>query len=298
VVTTIGELHSLARSRTPCTIAVACAHDEDVLLSLDRAAAQGLVRPVLIGRGAEIDRLRERLALSRPGPDVVDCTDDARASELAVRKVSAGEAQMLMKGHVSTSVFLRAVLNKEWGLRKRPLLSHLAVFEMPDPARLLFVTDVAMSVAPDLAQKIQIIDNAVEVAQRLGIERPRVAVVAAVETVNPEMPATIDAAILAKMADRGQIRGCVVDGPLALDNAVSAEAARRKGISGPVAGAADVLVVPDIEAGNLLYKALGLLARWRLAAVVVGAAAPIVLTSRADSDDAKYNSIALAATLA
>ena len=297
MVNSIRDLHQLARKGAPRTISVACAHDEDVLASLDRAAADGLVHPLLIGRRADIEALRARLGLERLEAETLDCSGDTEAVELAVRTVVSGRAQMLMKGLVATSVFLKGVLNKEWGLRKRALLSHVGVFEIPDQRRLLLVTDVAMSIAPDLAQKAQILENAVELAHRLGIERPRVAALAAVENVNAEMPATIDAAALAKMADRGQIKGCIVDGPLALDNALVAEAARRKGITSPVAGCADILLVPNIETGNVLYKALGLLAGWPLAAVVLGASVPVVLTSRADSDETKFNSIALAAAV-
>jgi phosphate butyryltransferase len=173
----------------------------------------------------------------------------------------------------------------------------VALYEAQDPQRLVLFTDVAMNIAPDLSQKAQILENAVWLAHALGVERPKVAAVAAVETVNPEMPATVDAAALAKMADRGQIKGCVVDGPLALDNALSLEAARHKRITSPVAGVADVLLLPDIEAGNVLYKILGLVKVWPLAAIVVGASAPVVLTSRADSDETKFNSIALAAAV-
>jgi len=297
VVNSIRDLHQLARKGKARTIAVACAHDEDVLASLNRATAEGMVHPLLIGRRADIETLRERLGLERLEAETLDCAGDAEAVELAVRSVASGRAQMLMKGLVSTSVFLKGVLNKEWGLRKRALLSHVGVFEIPDQRRLLLVTDVAMSIAPDLVQKAQILENAVELAHQLGIERPRVAALAAVENVNAEMPATIDAAALAKMADRGQIKGCIVDGPLALDNALVAEAARRKGITSPVAGCADILLVPNIETGNVLYKALGLLAGWPLAAVVLGASVPVVLTSRADSDETKFNSIALAAAV-
>jgi phosphate butyryltransferase len=297
VVTTVCELHDLARRGPARTIAVPWPHDEDVLVSLDRAAAAGLVRPLLVGRGEAIASIRERLGLSRLDEALVECGSDAEAVEIAVRKVARGEAQMLMKGLVSTSVFLRGVLNKEWGLRQRPLLSHVALYETPAPERLVLFTDVAMNIAPDLGQKAQILENAVALAHRLGIERPRVAAIAAVETVSADMPATIEAAALAKMADRGQIKGCVVDGPLALDNALSVEAARHKGIVSPVAGAADVLLLPDIEAGNVLYKIMGLLGGRPLAAILVGASAPVVLTSRADSDATKFNSIALAAAI-
>ncbi|HEY3381970.1 MAG TPA: bifunctional enoyl-CoA hydratase/phosphate acetyltransferase [Vicinamibacterales bacterium] len=295
--TSICDLHAVARKGTPRTIAVACPHDEDVLMSLDRAAAAGVVRPLLIGRPATIEALCKSLKLDRFNPDIVECADDAGAVEVAVRKVRSGEAQMLMKGMVSTGTFLKGILNKEFGLRKRALLSHVAVFEVQDPRRLVLMSDAAMNIAPDLLQKVQILENAVDLSHALGVERPAVAAIAAVETVNPEMPATVDAASLAKMADRGQIKGCIVDGPLALDNALSVEAARHKGIASPVAGVADILVVPDIEAGNVLYKALGLLGSWPMAAIIVGASAPVVLTSRADSDETKFNSIALAAAI-
>jgi phosphate butyryltransferase len=297
VVTSFSALHELAQTGLPRTIAVAWPHDEDVIVSLGRAAAAGLVRPLLAGRRSVIEPICARVGLARPPGEVVECASDAEAIETAVRKVASGEAQMLMKGLVSTSAFLKGILNKDWGLRKRPLLSHVAVFEFHDPDRLVLVTDVAMNIAPDATGKAQIIDNAVDLANRLGIERPRVAALAAVETVSTDMPATIDAAVLAKMADRGQIKGCLVDGPLALDNALFAEAARHKGITSPVAGCADILLVPDIEAGNVLYKVLSMVARVPLAAVIVGASAPIVLTSRADSDETKFNSIALAAAI-
>jgi len=298
VVTSIRALHELARSATPRTIAVAWPHSEDILIALDRAAGSGLVRPLLAGQRAVIEQLRERLGLDRRPADVIECASAVEAVEVAVRRVAKGEAQMLMKGDVATAVFLKGILNRDWGLRKRPLLSHVAVFEVGRPGRLVLVTDVAMNIAPDVTEKAQILENAVGLAHKLGIERPRVAALAAVDTVSGDMPATVEAAALAKMADRGLITGCIVDGPLALDNALLAEAARQKGITGPVAGCADILLVPDIEAGNVLYKALGLVARLPVAAVVVGASAPVVLTSRADSDEAKFNSIALAAAIA
>lgn len=296
-VSTIRQLHALAKQGNPRTIAVACPHDDDVLLSLDRATTAGVVRPLLVGRRAVIESVCAKLHLDSFKPDIIECSDDTAAVEMAVRKVKSGEAQMLMKGLVSTGTFLKGVLNKEFGLRDRPLLSHVAIFEAADPERLVLFTDVAMNIAPDLAQKVQILENAVGLARRLGIDRPKVAAIAAVETVNAEMPATLEAAALAKMSERGQIKNCVVDGPLALDNALFVEAARHKGITSPVAGVADVLLLPDIEAGNVLYKAIGLVAKMPLAAVIVGASAPVVLTSRADSDETKFNSIALAAAI-
>ncbi len=297
MVTSIRELHELARRGTPRTLAVAWPHDEDVLLSLDRAVNHGIVRPLLAGRREIVEDVARRAGLPRVDADFLECESEAQAIEAAVQAVRVGRAQMLMKGLVSTSSFLRGVLNKEWGLRKAALLSHVTVFEGRAPERLVLLTDVAMNIAPDIQAKVQIIENAVEFARRLGIAVPKVAALAAVETVTPDMPATIDAAVLSKMGDRGQIKGCVVDGPLALDNALSVEAARHKGISSPVAGCADVLLVPDIEAGNVLYKAISILAGCRMAAVILGASAPVVLTSRADSDETKFNSIALAAAV-
>lgn len=295
--TTLSDVHELARRGARRSVAVAWPHDEDVLVSLARAAREGLAQPLLVGRRSAIEAVRARAGLGSFEAGIVECETEASAVEVAVRKVAGGEAQMLMKGLVPTSVFLRGVLNKEWGLRQRPLLSHVAVFEFADPARLVLLTDVAVNIAPDLAQKAQILENAVDLARRLGVERPKVAALAAVETVSADMPATIEAAALAKMADRGQIKGCVIDGPLALDNALLADAARHKRITSPVAGCADILLAPDIEAGNVLYKALSLVARLPVAAVIVGASAPVVLTSRADSDETKFHSIALAAAV-
>lgn len=297
MVTSIQQLHDLARTGIRRTIAVAWPHDDDVLLSLQKAAAAGIVEPLLVGRREVIEHLCKGLGITLEA-QVLEVETEADAVEQAVRTVRAGQAQMLMKGLVSTGLFLKGILNKDWGLRKRALLSHVSLFDAHDPDRVVLFTDVAMNIAPDLAQKTQIIENAVELAHRLGIAKPKVAAIAAVETVNPDMPATLDAAALSKMADRGQIKGCVVDGPLALDNAVSIEAARHKGITSAAAGCADILLLPDIEAGNVLYKTLGQLTSIPLAAVIVGAAAPVVLTSRADSDETKFNSIALAAAVA
>ena len=199
-----------------------------------------------------------------------------------------------MKGNLPTAVILKAVLNGEYGLRTGKVLSHVAVFEVPNYDRLLFVTDAAMNIAPDLAAKVQIVKNAVATAHACGIERPIVAPLAAVESVNPSMIPTTDAASLVVMNMRGQIDGCIIDGPLALDNAVSVSAAKQKGLTGETAGKADVLVVPNIEAGNILYKSLMYFAQAKVGAIIQGATAPIVLTSRADSAESKVYSLALA----
>jgi phosphate butyryltransferase len=189
------------------------------------------------------------------------------------------------------------VLDKECGLRKSDVLSHFALFEVPTYHKLIGLTDAAMVIAPDLKTKIAIINNAVEFMNKLGITRPKVAILGAVEVVNESMPATLDAALLSKMNQRGQIKNCIIDGPLAYDNAVSAESAHHKGIVSDVAGDADLLIVPDIEAGNILYKAYGFSANAKLAATILGAAAPIVLTSRSDTEEAKQASIVMAAAI-
>lgn len=204
-----------------------------------------------------------------------------------------------MKGKVGTADILRAVLDKEKGLRTGRLLSHVTAFEIQGWGRLLFMTDGAMNIAPDLGQKAQIAQNAVDVLRGLGFARPKVAALAAVELVNPDMPAALEGALLAKMADRGQIKDCIVDGPLALDNAISLHSAQVKGIDSPVAGQADILLVPDIEAGNVLYKAIVYFGKEaRVSGVIAGAKAPVVLTSRSDSHQAKLDSIALSAVYA
>jgi len=202
-----------------------------------------------------------------------------------------------MKGKVGTSSLLRAVLNKEWGLRSGALLSHFAIFEVEAYHKLIAVTDVAMNIAPNLQDKISIVNNAVACLNKLGIEMPKVAVLGAVEMVSENMQATLDAALLSKMNQRDQIKNCIIDGPLAFDNAISLESANHKGIKSDVAGDTDLLLMPDIEVGNVLYKSLVFFAHSGVAAVILGATAPIVLTSRSDSDQAKYYSILLAAAI-
>ena len=205
------------------------------------------------------------------------------------------EGDLLMKGKVGTSDMLKSVLNKDYGLRTGKLLSHFAYFEVENYHKLIAVTDVAMNIAPNLTEKIAILNNAVKVLNNLGIGRPKVAVLGAVEKVNTEMKATLDAALLSKMNQRDQIQNCIVDGPLAFDNAVSLESARHKEIKSEVAGDTDLLLMPDIEVGNVLYKSLVFFAKAKVASMIVGASVPIVLTSRSDSDQAKFDSILLAA---
>ena len=217
-----------------------------------------------------------------------------KAVELAVKMVHNKDAEILMKGKVGTSTLLKSVLNKEWGLRTGRLLSHFALFEVETYHKLLAVTDVAMNISPKLQEKIAIINNSVDCFHKLGITMPKVAVLGAVEMVNENMEATLDAALLSKMNQREQIKGCIIDGPLAFDNAVSIDSAKHKGIKSDVAGDTDLLLMPDLEVGNVLYKSLVFFANAKVASVILGAAAPIVLTSRSDSEQAKHDSILLA----
>jgi phosphate butyryltransferase len=287
----LAAVKGLPRSR----VAVAAAHDDAVLDAVKGASELGIADFVLVADEPKLKKMAAEMGVDLSGVEVIHEPDARKAAYKAVALTSSGEADMFMKGMVSTADFLRAVLDKEVGLRTGSILSHSFVFEMPGFDRLLLVTDPAMNVAPTLAQKADIIQNAAGLARVLGINPPKVAVLAAVETVNPDMPATLDAAALAKMAERGQIKGAIIDGPLALDNAISVEAAHHKGIKSPVAGLADILMVPDIEAGNMLGKAMVYFGRPRMAGLVLGASKPVVATSRADSADSKVMSLALGA---
>ena len=274
-------------------LSVAVAQDEPVLEAVKAAKERGIADAILVGDKDKIEEVAAKIDMDLTAFEIVHEADVKKATLKAIELVSSGTADMVMKGLVDTATFLRSVLNKEVGLRTGKLMSHVSVFEVEGIDRLILLTDAAFNTYPDLKQKVQIINNSVMVAKACGIENPKVAPVCAVEVVNPDMPATIDAALLSKMSDRGQIKGCIVDGPLALDNALSEEAAHHKGVTGPVAGKADILVVPDIEAGNILYKSITYFAKCENAGLIVGSKAPIILTSRADSDKTKLNSIAL-----
>jgi phosphate butyryltransferase len=277
------------------TIAVAAAEDQEVIDAVADALERNLGNFILYGDQEKIATILKVKNISwKQNLKIVHADSKAAAAELAVKAVFNKEANVLMKGNIPTNIFLKAVLNKEYGLRTGRVLSHVAVFEVPDFNRLIFVTDAGMNIAPDLEQKAHIVQNAVSLASALGIESPKVAPIAAVEVVNPVMQATIDAAALTMMNKRGQITGCIIDGPLALDNAVSVAAAEHKGIHSEVAGNADILMVPTIEVGNALYKSLVYFAKAKVGAVIAGAKVPIVLTSRADTAESKLYSLALA----
>lgn len=280
-------------------MAVAVAEDHEVIEAVAKAIKLQLAQFRLYGNQEKImGMLQEHGLQTSEHVEVIAAMSSAEAAELSVKAVRNGEADVLMKGNIPTANILKAVLNKEWGLRKGSVLSHVAAFEVQNYDRLIFVTDAAMNIAPDVTQKAAIIQNTVEVAQAIGIDLPKVAPIAAVEVVNPAMQATIDAAMLTQMNRRGQIKDCIVDGPLALDNAVSQIAAEHKGIVSDVAGKADILLVPTIEAGNVLYKSLVYFADAKVGAMIAGAKAPIVLTSRADSAETKVYSLALAVATA
>jgi len=297
VLTKLSDLYELAKKSSKKKLAVAVAHDEHCLEAICAVARKGLVEAILIGNEKKIREIALKLKLDISSMTIINEEIDGNAVKRAVKLVRNKEADILMKGNVPTAIFLRGVLDKEEGLRKGEILSHFALFEVPTYHKLLGLTDAAMIPAPDLKTKIAIINNAVDFMNKLGYEKPKVAILAAVEMVNEAMPATLDAALLSKMNQRGQIKNCIIDGPLAYDNAVSSESAKHKGIVSEVAGDADLLIVPDIEAGNILYKAFGFSANATLAAVVLGAAAPIVLTSRSDTEEAKQASIVMAAAI-
>lgn len=292
------ELLDLAVIKGPKRLAVACAQDDDALKAIKTAYDLGVVNGYLVGDEVQIRAIATEINLDLSGFEIINITDLAEASLKAVELVSTGKADLVMKGLVDTSIILKAVLNKEVGLRTGNALSHVAIFDVPTYHKILLVTDAAMNIAPDLMTKKQIIENSLFVTRALEIEKPNVGVICAKEKVSEAMIATVDAGELVKMNQDGQITGCFVGGPFALDNAVSKEAAEIKGIKDPMAGDVDVLLCPTIEAGNVLYKALNFLANAQSAGIIVGAKAPVVLTSRADSDDSKLNSIALGVLMA
>jgi len=281
-------------------IAVAAAQEASVLEAVADAWKAGIAEPILVGDPELIEKARQEAnggkGLDLSAFEIIPVKDLYASAVKAVELVRNGEAAFLMKGIIDTSLLLKAALNKETGINAGRLASHVAVMEVPTYHKLFVVTDAALNIAPDLPALIDIIASAVKVSNSLGVATPKVAMLAAVEKVNPDkMPCTVAASILTQMNRRGQIKGCIIDGPLALDNAISAESARIKKIVSDVAGDADILVAPDIEAGNILYKCLLDLAQAKGAGIVMGAAKPIVLTSRADTAETKLASIALAA---
>jgi phosphate acetyltransferase len=287
-----------AKALPPLPTAVAHPCDESSLTAAVDAARSGLLTPLLVGPGARIKAVAEKSGLDLAGMEIVDVPHSYAAAERAVELAREGRAEALMKGSLHSDELLGEVIKRDTGLRTARRISQCFIMDVPDYAEALIITDAAVNIAPTLEEKADIVRNAIDLAHALGVTEVRVAILSAVETVNPSMPSTIEAAALCKMADRGQITGGTLDGPLALDNAISAEAARIKGIRSSVAGRANVLVAPDLEAANMLAKSLSFLAKADAAGIVLGARVPIILTSRADSVTTRLASYAVASLVA
>lgn len=277
-------------------IAVAVAEDADVMSAVHDAVERGIAEAVLVGDAKKIKAIIAKNDFALAQCEIIDEADHKSAAEAAVRLVKTGDAQVLMKGSLHTAILMHAILDREKGIRAGGLLSHVGIIDSPMLNRLIFLSDPGMVALPTLKQKIDIINNAVPIARGLGVQEPKVACISAVEVVNPEIPSTMDAAILAVMSQRGQFKNCLVDGPLALDNAINPEAAKHKGVKSPslVVGNADILIVPNIETGNAILKASRNLGGCSTAGVLAGATAPVVMSSRADSAINKLRSIACA----
>ncbi|WP_374709781.1 bifunctional enoyl-CoA hydratase/phosphate acetyltransferase [Paraburkholderia graminis] len=288
----------LALERGPVRMAVVHPCDSPSLAALSAAWGAGLIDPVIVGPRERIQALATAARIDLAGIEIDDVPHSHAAATRAVELAARGHVRALMKGSLHTDELMSAVVRPESGLRTGKRISHCFLMQLPAYDHPFMITDAAVNVAPDLEQKRGIVQNAIDLAHALGLALPRVAILGAVETVNPQMRSTLDAAALSKMADRGQLSGALVDGPLGFDNAISVRAARLKGIASPVAGRADILVVPDLEVGNMLVKQLEFLSGAASAGIVLGAKVPIVLTSRADSVSARMASCALAALLA
>ena len=281
------------------TVAVACAQDDAVLEAVKAAKERGIADAILVGNEAEIKTIARTLKMHIDEYKIINVEDPVEAARTAVKLVHDGEADMYMKGLIDTKTFLKSVLDKEVGLRTDKTLSHVCVFEIKGVDHLLFLSDVAFVPYPDLATKANIIKNTVEIAHACGVECPKVAPIAAVEVVNPKMPCTVEADELTKMNENGEITGCIVDGPLSLDLAIEPQAAFHKGTTDrKIVGDADVLLFPDIHAGNITYKCLVHTAECKNGNILTGTSAPVILTSRSDEFEVKVNSIALAAIVA
>lgn len=292
------ELISKANQKTLQKVSVSNAQDEPVLQAVKAAKEQNIATAILVGDEAKIREIAASIDMDLTDFEIINEPDTEAAALKAVELVHNGKADILLKGLLETKTFLKSVLNKEVGLRTGKMLSHVCVFEIEGINRLLFFTDVAFNTYPTLADKVNIINNAVEVAHACGIECPKVAPLCAVETVNPKMQPTVDADNLTKMYEGGDFKGCQIYGPLSMDLAIDPEAAVHKGVTNPVAGHADILLFPNIDAGNITYKILVRTAKVKIGNVLVGTSAPVVLTSRSDDFETKLNSIALATVIA
>lgn len=298
MIKTMMDLVKRAELLTSKTMVVAAANDHPVLEAVVMAKNAHIIQPILVGDAKEIERILIELKSQPKDYQIIDIKDPLEASEEAVKLVSTGKGDILMKGFVDTSVILRAALDKDFGLRTPNRISHVSVMEIPTYHKLLMMSDGAMNIDPNVDIKQEIIENGVEVLHAIGIKTPKVGMIAAVEKVNPKMQATLDAVELIERNQNDRIKGCIIGGPFALDNAINQEAAEHKGITDPMAGDVDFIVMPQIESGNVFYKSMMFLANAKSASVIAGARKPIVLTSRADSKESKFYSIALACLIA
>ncbi len=295
VLKNLNDLKHLVEGGPRRKLVLAAAQDQHSLGAVIKAWQHNIIEPILIGDKEGIQSICDANNYDLSGLRIIHEPVPEMSVEMAVKMVSSKQADILMKGKIGSSTLLKCVLNKEWGLRTGNLLSHFALFEVDTYPKVIAVTDVAMNIAPNLQDKIAIVNNSVACLNRLGYIMPKVAVLGAVEMVNENMEATLHAALLSKMNQRDQIKNCIIDGPLAFDNAISLESAQHKGIRSEVAGDTDLLLMPDIEVGNVLYKSLVFFAKAKVASIILGALVPIVLTSRSDSEQAKFDSILLAA---
>jgi phosphate butyryltransferase len=296
-VASLEEMVTVARRVGPVRIVVAAAHDPEVLKAVDQAQHEGIVDATLIGDWGAIEAYAAQVDVDLDGIAVVHQPDDHLAARQAVTMARQGQSDVVVKGQIKTADLLGIALNREVGIRGRRLLSHVALFDLPGMDRLIYLSDSGVVVYPDVYQKLEIINNVVEVAHLFGLATPRVAILAASDTVHPKIPASIDALALSKMAEQGWVQGATVDGPLGLEVAISPRAAQLEESRSPIGGLADILIVPNVEAGNIVAKGLLYFAGARMAGLVVGARVPIVISSRADTSDTRYLSLAMAALL-
>ncbi|MHB8055916.1 MAG: phosphate acyltransferase [Candidatus Aminicenantales bacterium] len=299
MITSLEQIVEHLKGQKQRRLAVACGEDPHTIEAVGRAVKAGMVKAVLTGHRAKIESIARENKIDPGIFEIIDEADLGKALALAVARIKTGESDFLMKGLIDSSIYIKAIIDKEKGLlRPGKLLSHVSVIQVPTRNKLIICADAAVIPYPDLETKVQILNYCLAVARKLGIDKPKAAIICAVEKVNLKMVPTTDAAILSKMAERGQIKDAIVDGPLALDVAMSKESAEIKGVKSPVAGDADILLFPNIETANVFFKTCSYLAGGETAAIVAGADCPCVLTSRSDSEDSKFYSIALGAATA
>jgi phosphate butyryltransferase len=291
------QLLDLVKKRKKKNLAICCAEGKEIIQAAKMAEDEGILTSILIGNKDKIEKICQEVSLDLSKTEIVNEQNPELTPQVAVELVKEKKADMLMKGKVSTAGLLKAVLDKEKGLRAGKLLSHVAVVEVKNYPKLMLVTDGGMNIRPDVTKKVEILKNAIQVAKKLGIEKPKAACLTAIETVNPDMPETIDASVITKMAEREDIKDVIVDGPLAFDVAIDKKSAQIKGIDSRIAGDTDIFLVPDIASGNIMIKALIYLADAKVGGIVVGGGAPIVLLSRSDTAQMKLYSMALGAAI-